>query len=136
MALTLDQAIAQAVTQIQAALPSLRIGHTATMPLRVSVWRNPAPAGGRTAGLVEVLADIPASIVPGDLDGEQVTAPLGLAGDRGDHVGYLRYGTDVRPGDEIRHGTERYKVESVARSADDAQISAWSTCVVTALSQL
>ncbi len=133
---TIDQAITQAVTQIQAALPALRLGHTATMPLRISVWRNPAPTGGRTAGLTEVLTAIPASIVPGDLDGEQVTAPLGLAGDRGDHVGYLRYGTDVRPGDELRHGAARYKVESVARSLDDAQISAWSTCVVTALSKL
>ncbi len=121
-------------------LAQMRTLHTSTMPLLVSVWESPAAAGGKTGALVQVLTQVPANIVPADLDGEQVTAPLGLTGDRGDHVGYLRYGTDVRPSQELRttiSGTlHRFKVESVAKNLTDDQISAWSTAVVVALSKV
>lgn len=133
---TFNGAITQATAQIVASLPALRAAHTATMPLRVTIWRSPAAVGGKTGPLAQVLVDIPANIVPADLDGEQVTAPLGLAGDRGDHVGYIAYGTDVRIGDEVRYGSSVFQVESVAKNLTDDQISAWSTCVVVALSKV
>jgi hypothetical protein len=114
----------------------MRAQHERFLPLRVDIWRSPAAVGGKTGAPVKVKSSIPANIVPADLDGENTTAPLGLSGDRGDHVGYLRYGTDVRPADELRYGAHRFKVESVAANLTDDQISAWSTCVVVALSKV
>lgn len=81
------------------------------------IWRSPAPGVGRVGASTQIAAAAPCQIWPATSNNTAVHKFLALpeiAAARASHLAFFLDDIDIRAGDELRHGTARYKIEQVA----------------------